>query len=536
MAAAKAVAKAAKAGGKATGKGDEKAKTPKKRGGTATRTAKSKSPVQSPLATAADAPIAVVHATAELAPFARTGGLGEAVRTLARFQAKAGIDVTIVMPYYGDVARLAPPVQPLGSPFQVMVGGRPEEVSLLELVRPAGPPTPRVVFVASATYFAREGIYGDANGDFSDNARRYACFSLGVIEAIPRLSEGRVVVHAHDWHAALIPVYLRGVFADDPRYASVASVLSVHNAGFQGHFPAETVADLGLPWSLYTMNHLEWYGRMNLLKGGMSFADAVVTVSPTHADELRTEGGGFGLHDAFRALGGRFGGIANGIDQEEWDPATDLHIVARYSRKDLSGKASNKASLQRFFGLPKRAQTPLIAMSARMVYQKGLDLILGSGFLMLDAQFVFLGSGEPRYERTLLDLARRAPNRLGVQLNFTDRLEHRLLAGADFCLMPSMYEPCGLTQMRAQRYGTLPLARRVGGLADTIEDGVTGFLFDEYTSDDFLKGAARAMEAYRDPATFVRMQREAMARDFGWEHAEARYREVYRFAAERRGA
>lgn len=488
------------------------------------------------LATSGGAPIAVVHATAELAPFARTGGLGEAVRTLAQVQAKAGIDVTIVMPYYGDVARKASPVTPLGPPLQVPVGGRFEEVTLLELVRPAGPPSPRVIFVASPTYFGRDGIYGDAGGEFRDNARRYACFSLAVIEALPRISDGPVVVHAHDWHAALVPVYLRGLLAHDVRYDRVGTVLSVHNAGFQGHFPAATMADLGVPWSLYTLHHLEWYGRMNLLKGGMSLADAVVTVSPTHAEELRTEAGGFGLHDAFRQLGGRFLGIVNGIDQEEWDPTIDPQIAARYSRDDLSGKATCKASLQRLFGLPRRTRTPLVGMSARMVYQKGLDLIFGSGFLTLDAQFVFLGAGEARYERALLDLARRAPDRLGVQLNFTDRLEHRLLAGADLCLMPSMYEPCGLTQMRAQRYGALPLARRVGGLADTIEDGVTGFLFDEYSSDDFLHGAARAVQAYRDAATFARMQREAMGRDFGWEHAEARYRDVYRFAAERRGA
>ena len=488
------------------------------------------------LATAAGAPIAVVHATAELAPFARTGGLGEAVRTLARHQAQAGIDVTIVMPYYGDVARQAPPVKPLGPTLTIPVGGRFEEVTLLELIRPAGPPSPRVIFVESPTYFGRDGIYGDAQGEFRDNARRYACFSLAVIEALPRITDGAVVVHAHDWHAALVPVYLRGLLAHDVQYGRVASVLSVHNAGFQGHFPTATMADLGVPWSLYSLHHLEWYGRMNFLKGGMSLADAVVTVSPTHADELRTEAGGFGLHDAFRELGGRFVGIVNGIDQDEWDPTTDTQIAARYSRDDLAGKATCKASLQRLFGLPRRARTPLVGMSARMVYQKGLDLIFGSGFLTLDAQFVFLGAGEARYERALLDLARRVPDRLGVQLNFTDRLEHRLLAGADFCLMPSMYEPCGLTQMRAQRYGTLPLARRVGGLADTIEDGVTGFLFDDYTSDDFLHGTARAVQAYRAPSTFARMQRDAMGRDFGWEQAEARYRDVYRFASERRSA
>ena len=206
-----------------------------------------------------------MHATAELAPFARTGGLGEAVRTLARYQAQAGIDVTIIMPYYGEVARAAPPVRPLGAPLQVPVGGRVEEVTLLELVRPVGPPAPRVIFVASPTYFGREGIYGDAAGEFTDNARRYACFSIAVIRALPRITDGPVVVHAHDWHAALVPVYLRRWLARDPWYGRVGSVLSVHNAGFQGHFPTATMADVGLPWSLYTLHHMEWYGRVNFL-------------------------------------------------------------------------------------------------------------------------------------------------------------------------------------------------------------------------------------------------------------------------------
>lgn len=476
------------------------------------------------------APAAVVHLVAELAPFARTGGLGEAAANLARFQAKAGLDVVILMPFYREVAQQALALRVVEPPLVVQVQGRTEEVRLLELVSTEPGRQPRIYFLDRPAYFDRAGLYGEGGQDYADNARRYACFCLAALQALPRLVDGPAVLHAHDWHAALAPVYLRTWYRADPFYQRIAVVLAVHNAGFQGHFPVAAMHDLGLPWALYNFSQLEWYGRVNLLKGAMAFADAVVTVSPTHAHELRTGGGGFGLHEAFIGLGGRFVGITNGIDQEVWNPAADPQITAPFSADALDGKKRNKAALQRLCGLPQRARLPLFGMSARMVAQKGLDLILGSGFLSLEAQFVFLGAGEPRYEAALRQLAFRAPERIGVQLNFTDRFEHRLVAGADLCVMPSQYEPCGLTQMRAQRYGTLPLARRVGGLADTIEDGVTGFLFDAYTSEDFLVATVRAITLYRDPDAWRTMQRAAMARDFGWQTAVQRYLDVYRFA------
>jgi starch synthase len=306
-------------------------------------------------------------------------------------------------------------------------------------------------------------------------------------------------------------------------------VLTVHNAGYQGHFPTQTIAEAGIPWEFYNYHMFEWYGRMNFLKGGMACADAVTTVSPSHAHELRTAAGGFGLHDHFIALRERFVGILNGIDNNDWNPETDPNIAANYSRDSLGGKRKCKAALQRLFGLPQRPGTPIIGMSARMVAQKGLDLILGSPrFLSLDAQFLFLGQGEKRYVDVLTELALRAPGRIGVQTRFTVEQEHKLLAGADMIVMPSQYEPCGLTQMRAQRYGTIPVARRVGGLADTIDDNITGFLFDEYTHLDFIHACARAIDHYRHPQTWTAMVREAMGRDFGWQHSEAKYRELYR--------
>ena len=482
-----------------------------------------------PLAAASGRPVSVVHLTAEYYPYARTGGLGEAVRGLACFQHGAGLDVAVVMPLYRTVRDEAPDLQPVGQPFTVQVGPRTEEVRIF---RPSERTDgPRVFFVEHRDYFSRPGLYGEGGVDYPDNARRFAYFARAAVAALPRVAKVPTLVHAHDWHAALAPVYLRGVPGVEQTADRVTTVLSVHNPGYQGHFPAATMEDVGLPWELYNWRQLEWYDQVNFLKGGLVFSDCVVTVSPTQAAELRTPGGGFGLHHVFESLGERLVGVLNGIDQGVWTPATDPQITARYSPAELEGKRRCKAALQRSFGLPQRRKVPLFGMTGRMVTQKGLDLILASRDLLdTDAQFVFLGSGEHRYETALVDLALSAPDRVGVQLDFTDRLEHRLMAGADMFLMPSLYEPCGLTQMRAQRYAALPIARRVGGLADTIEDEKTGFLFDAYTPEAFEDAAFRALARFADPPRWQSLMREAMVRDFSWERTTDRYLSVYQRA------
>jgi starch synthase len=474
-------------------------------------------------------PAGIVHLAGELAPFARTGGLGEAVQSLARAQAMAGMPVSIVMPLYAQ-ARAERELEAVGDAFPVQVGPRVEEARLYRLVEGRAPERrPRIFFIEHPEYFDRPGLYGEDGADYPDNHRRYAFFAKAALVALPRISQSPVVLHAHDWHTALGPVYLRTHFGRDPYYRRICSIVSVHNAGFQGTFGPEVMDDLGLPPELFNHRQMEWYGRANLLKGGVVFADAVTTVSPTHAHELRTKAGGFGLDGVFVALRDRFTGIANGIDQNTWDSATDLNITANYSRDDLSGKKKCRSALQRTFGLQQRPRVPIFAMTARLTSQKGLDLILGDpSYFALDAQFIFLGNGEPRYAAALAALAERAPSRIAVELNFNERLEHRLLAGADLCLMPSLYEPCGLTQMRAQRYGTIPVARRVGGLADTIEDGTTGFLFDDYTTADFMHALMRAVDQYADPVAWQRMMREAMSREFSWARSELKYRQLYR--------
>jgi starch synthase len=380
----------------------------------------------------------------------------------------------------------------------------------------------------NADYFDRSGVYGAGGSDYPDNHRRFSFFTAAAVEALARIGQGPLLLHMHDWHTALAIVYLRALGRGDPFADRVAAVLSVHNGGFHGHFPPETLPEIGLPMELYHMDVMEWYGRANILKAGLVFTDMATTVSPNHAFELRTESGGFGLHHTFLGLHDRLVGVLNGIDFRIWDPETDPAIPATYSSDDLSGKARCKTELQRSYGLPQDPKRLLIGMVARMVAQKGMDLIFGgSAIREAEAQFIFLGNGEPRYEEALRDLARAHPDRIAVQIQFTEEREHRILAGADALLMPSLYEPCGLTQMRAQRYGTIPLARRVGGLEDTIEDGTTGLLFDDYKPDRLDWTISRAVTRYRNPDAWRDMVEHAMLQDHSWERVVNRYFEVY---------
>ena len=473
--------------------------------------------------------IGVAHLTAEYWPFARTGGLGEAVTGLATTQAAAGHPTTVVMPLYQLVRETTPSLERTAHPLAITLGGHVEHAWLYRA--PAAAAGPQVFFIEHPDFFDRAGIYGDNGADYPDNARRFAFFCLAALTALPEIAPETRVLHAHDWHTALAPVYLRTTFRGQPFHDRLATVLSVHNAGFQGHFPSATLPQLGLLPELYNDGVFQWYGRMNMLKGGLAFSDVAVTVSPTHARELRTPEGGFGLQETFTAMGDRLTGILNGINPVLWNPETDPEIPGNYSRDDLAGKRRCKAALQQAYGLAPEAHTPLFGMSARMVSQKGLDLVLGADLLATtDAQFIFLGAGERRYHEALASLAAAAPDRVAVEFMFTDHVEHRLLAGADALLMPSLYEPCGLTQLRAQHYGAIPVARRVGGLTDSIEDGVTGFLFDPYEPAALAQAIRRAVECYADRTAWRKLVREAMSRQFGWDRSGEQYLALYRRA------
>ncbi len=470
-------------------------------------------------------PIHIVHFAAECWPYARSGGLGEAVASLATYQAAARLPTTIVMPLYRQVRTVVSALDPVGAAFSVQLGATKETARLWRAKD--SPRGTDMLFIEHPGFFDRPALYGEG-GDYRDNHRRFAFFSLAALAALPRIAPGMAILHAHDWHAALSLVYLRSVFAQHPYYRRVPAVLSVHNAGYQGHFPPAPMPEIGLPWELFHWQLLEWYDKVNWLKGGIVSADVVVTVSATHARELQSPEGGFGLGDTFRALRDRLFGITNGIDYDIWDPAHDSQIAARFTPQDLEGKRQCKAAVQSRFGLTQNPRVPVFGMAARLVAQKGLDLLVdGRALGSAEAQYVFLGQGERRYAEALRQLAARYPGRIAVETGFTDALEHELVAGADMLLMPCQYEPCGLTQMRAQRYGTLPVARRTGGLNDTIDDGITGFVFDQFSVPALAAAVDRAVRHYHDERGWHARMRKAMAKNFSWQRSALKYIAVY---------
>ena len=475
---------------------------------------------------------AIVHLSAEYHGYARTGGLAEAVAGLANSQARAGERVYCFVPLYATVREVVARLQLLAPPQTITMGPVKERVRFYRDASRGGGPL--VIFVDAPGCFDRPGLYGDLRGDYPDNHLRFALFARAALQGIAKLVQGPLLVHAHDWHAALALVYMRTHPDMVTVFDGTPTVLSVHNAGYQGHFGHDALGDLALPPDLWHMDRLEWYGRLNLLKGGLNFCDAAVTVSPAHAVELRTPEGGFGLHDTFRRLGERLIGICNGIELHHWDPASDDQIIANYTADDLSGRVACKEALQRAFALPRRAEVPVIGMSSRLAAQKGFDLVLRSERLRAgDIQLIVIGEGEARIRDAVAALAASAPTHIACSLTFTDRLEHQLMAGADMVLMPSLYEPCGLTQMHALRYGAPVIGRRVGGIGDTVVDGDTGFLFDRFDVASMDAAIDRALHCFRDRASWEAMMRRGMARDFGWDHSMTGYAAVYHVAEER---
>jgi starch synthase len=454
---------------------------------------------------------------------------------MASFQSLAGSRTTVLLPLFLSIRQGDYGLEPVGEEFRVEIGNRVERARLWEASRQTA--GVRVLLLENEDYFHRPGVYGEDGQDYLDNHFRFSFLAAAAVKLLPEIAPrpDPVLLHMHDWHTALAVVYLRHLLRNDPYFDEVATVLTVHNGGFQGHFPPEVLPGLGLSLDLYHMDVMEWYGRANVLKAGLVFTDMATTVSPSHSFELRTEAGGFGLHHTFLALHDRLVGVLNGIDYRIWDPQTDPDIPANYSAQDLSGKAACKAALQAEYGLPQDPDKLLMATVARMAAQKGMDLVLeGRAIRELDAQFIFLGSGERRFEEGLSDLAVAHPERLAVELEFNEEREHRVMAGADALLMPSLYEPCGLTQMRAMRYGTPPLARRVGGLDDTIEDGHTGLLFDDYKPERLDWLVERAIARFKKPASWKHMVLRGMERDFSWERVVDRYYDVYEHAFETR--
>jgi starch synthase len=390
------------------------------------------------------------------------------------------------------------------------------------------------VLLLDHPWFDRDGIYGDASGEFGDNAMRFALLGRAALEAAHRLDVWPQVVHGHDWQAGLGLWFARqGVVPGRP---APRTVFTVHNLAFRGIYGKQLVEELGLGWDIFTPEGAEFYDALCFLKAGMAFADRITTVSPRYAREIQTPEAGHGLDGFLRHRDGALVGILNGIDVDEWDPAHDPALPVRYDAADPTGKAACKAALQRELGLPVRAALPLVASVSRLTEQKGFDMVAAAGeeLARLDAQFVFLGTGDPRWEQALRELARRYPGKVAVRVAHDEAVAHRVQAGADLFLMPSRYEPCGLTQMTAMRYGTVPIVRATGGLDDTVVDfdertrTGSGFKFDEADPAALVHAVKRALAAYKHRDAWADLVQRAMRLDFSWSRSARRYAELYR--------
>jgi starch synthase len=484
-------------------------------------------------------PLTILHVASEVSPFAKTGGLADVAAALPRAQAAQGAQVLVVLPRYRQIDlkqhALARRLQPLVVPM----GKGTEKVTVYEGTLPGG----RVrALLLDHPLFDRDGMYGDAGGDHADNGLRFALLARGALQAAHDVGAWPDVVHAHDWQAGLVPLYAQRV--PFPGRTAPRSVFTVHNLAFRGLLPKKLIEELGLPWDIFTPEGVEFYDQISFLKAGLAYADAITTVSPRYAREIQGAEQGHGLDGFLRSRGPRLSGILNGIDQDEWDPARDVALATRYGSDDLRGKASCKAALQRELGLPVRAGQPLIAMISRLTEQKGLELISQSAEALagLELQLVFLGTGDTRYEQTLRELSRRYPSKVAVRIGHDEPLAHRVLAGADVFLMPSRFEPCGLTQMYAMRYGAAPIVRATGGLDDTVVDfdaqtrTGSGFKFDEFDAGALTRAVKRALSAYRQKDAWNDLTRRIMKLDFGWAQSARRYVDLYRKLLGKNGA
>jgi starch synthase len=475
-----------------------------------------------------------------MAPFARTGGLGDVVGALPKALAAQGHDVRVMIPLYQDTAHskhaftrvLAELIVPMPT------GPRLASVWQHELSAAAPQQSVQVYGIGNPQYFDRPGLYGRGGEDYADNAERFLFFCYASLTLTEHLHWTPFVVHCHDWQTALVPALLRFQPHWSPALRTAATVYTIHNLGYQGLFPADIFPRLGLPDRLFHFDGLEFYGQVNFMKAGLFYADRLTTVSPSYAEEICTPAFGVGLDGVLRTRRQVLHGILNGADYDIWSPEQDPLLAAPYNAADLSGKAVCKRHLLDAYGLPEDMQTPVIGMVARLVDQKGLDVLTEAlpALMQLNLRLVILGAGEERYEAFLRAQAQRYPERLGVRLGFYDALAHQIEAGSDVFLMPSRYEPCGLNQLYSLRYGTIPIVHAVGGLRDTVEpyqpdtgEG-TGFVFYEPSAPALLQAVQAALAAHTDREAWQRLMRRAMGQDFSWQQSAVRYLELYRLA------
>src|ERR1700677_686234 len=475
----------------------------------------------------------ILLVASEVHPFAKTGGLADVAGALPHALLKLGCEVAVVMPKYKSVSpekyRLKYEINGLSVPMGM--GDMSADILSTRL----GDTYAKIYFVQCDRYFDREGLYGTPEGDYHDNAERFAFFSRSVLEMLRALDWYPDVIHLNDWQTGLIPAYLKTLYADQKNYQRIRTLFTIHNMAYQGLFPKYVLPMTGLRWEEYKQEKLEFYDQVNYLKAGLVYSDVISTVSPTYAAEIKTDEFGQGLQGVLNTRAEDLRGILNGIDYDEWNPATDKEIPAQYTVKNHDRKIESKMKLLNEQGLDFKAQTPVIGLVSRLTDQKGLDLIseIIEPFLAMDAQLVVLGTGDARYHEMFEMLQRRFPQKLAVNLKYDHRLAKLIYAGSDMFLMSSRFEPCGLGQMIAMKYGSIPLVRKTGGLSDTVENlssegkKGTGFVFENYRSEELLFIIRRAVEAFRQPKIWKELVQRAMTKDFSWDASARQYLDLY---------
>jgi starch synthase len=471
----------------------------------------------------------ILYVSSEVTPFAKTGGLADVAQALPEALIALGHDVRTVMPKYLSIAEqnLAPDP---GASFTVQMPGGLQGAGLSRIKN--GPvPT---YFVENDAYFNREGLYGLGDEDYPDNLERFIFLCKAALESCKAMDFLPDVIHCNDWQTAALPAILKstyGAYHRDSFFQPLSKlVYTIHNISYQGRFPQDHWPVLSLPRRYYTYD-FEFYGQINLTKSAIQLADAVTTVSETYAREIQTTDLGFGLQDVLQQKKESLYGILNGVDYGEWSPDIDPYTYGiHYSADNLSGKSQIKTRLQQEHGLPERGDVPLIGMITRLVEQKGIGLITecAEQILKLDTQMIVLGSGNPSYHNFFESLRRSYPDRVGIYIGYNNELAHKIEAGADIFFMPSLFEPCGLNQIYSLRYGTLPVVRLTGGLADTVQDSVNGFTFFDFKPSFFFDSVKRAVDTYRNlPDAWKKMMITAMGQDFSWEKSAKKYLTVY---------
>ncbi|MBI5596470.1 MAG: glycogen synthase [Elusimicrobia bacterium] len=471
----------------------------------------------------------VVLAASEAVPFSKTGGLADVAGALPGVLSAAGAQAVLFTPLYPAARAAAPALRRLAE-LSVPMGGAAVRCAVLGCARGES----ELRFIDAPAFFDRPGLYGAGGADYPDNAERFAFFSRAVLEACRALRLRPDVLHLHDWQTALAAAYLKTVFKDEPFFAKTACLFTIHNMAYQGVFPRAALAAAGLPPSEFSPAKLEFWGKVSYLKAGLVHADLITTVSETYAKEIQTPEFGGGLEGLLRARSADLVGVRNGLDLATWDPERDQDLPAPYGAADApAGKAAAKAAVQKELGLEARADAMLIGSVTRFDPQKGLDIALAAAGSLLGAgaQYVLHGSGDPALERAAADFARRHPGRCAVSRSFDDRLARRIYAASDVFLMPSRFEPCGLGQLIAMRYGSVPVATRTGGLADTVTKH--GFMAARPDADGVRAALAEAGAAYADRSGWAERVRLCMAADWGWGPSGRRYMELYSTARAR---